>query len=708
MTGDNKADSKPEPKTVPIAQTLVTDSEAVQADAAKRIVEHNSVQQDASALVPENFGRYKIERTLGEGAMGTVYLAHDSQLNRKVAIKVPKFTDDETKETIQRFYREARSAGTLRHANICPVYDVGEIDGRHYIAMAYIDGKPLSTYVSQVKPPTPRSAAMVIRKLALGLQEAHEQGIVHRDLKPANIMIDSRNEPVIMDFGLARRAEQSDDSRLTQAGTIIGTPAYMSPEQLDGRPEKVGPSSDIYALGVLLYELLTGTLPFEGTGSVISVIKEILTKSPPNPSEARSEVDSALAEICCKAMAKEENERHLSMKELAAELTVYLTSGGAGNSGTKLATTVDPDVVRLEEQCQLVRTLCSEGQFQAAESILQKIVDKSEPKTDKYATWAKKQLPGVQTQMLQQTQVAPAPGDLSLPVDLMQQLPTSSTDTNNLATETLSYSSPTSYSHSKSAGSKVPPWMIAAIAGPIVLCILLVGVIIGGWFSGPPGPPPPSNNGEGNAPVVGERDRDEDEDKDDEEKDEDEDEDEDKTRERDRKGQKGTKKGAKKANQSERQREVNRLLARFPDGVITFENERGPNRRFWIVAQYYENPENTVTADQMAKFFNVDENEETYVASMLEYYDKDGDDKIAYPDELDEPFWFDVPGGEDDFLDATDLDGIAQRLGGVPPEHRHRNPREGGPPAGGPLFPPPPGDGPPGPGRDFDLPGPGF
>jgi len=168
------------------------------------------------------FGRYRIIRALGRGGMGAVYLAEDSQLKRQVAIKTPRFDDDPSGEMLSRFYREAHLAATLRHANICPVYDVGQIDGKHFISMAYIEGRPLSSFTRPDKLQPERQVLKVIQKLALALEAAHAKGIIHRDLKPANVMIDSASEPIIMDFGLARQTLDESHTHLTLKGDIVG------------------------------------------------------------------------------------------------------------------------------------------------------------------------------------------------------------------------------------------------------------------------------------------------------------------------------------------------------------------------------------------------------------------------------------------------------------------------------------------------------
>jgi Leucine-rich repeat (LRR) protein len=222
---------------------------------------------------------------------------------------------------LERFYREARAAATLNHPNICPVYDVDEIDGTHCISMGFIEGQPLSAFVRPEKPLSQKQAVQIVRKLAAGLNEAHSHGVIHRDLKPDNVMIDKRSNPVIMDFGLARRTT-SDDIRMTQGGQMIGTPAYMSPEQVEGDVELMGPRSDIYSVGVILYELLTGRLPFQG--SVASVLAQIIKAEPVPPGELRKGLNSELQAICLKMMAGNLDDRYASMAEVGKDLAALV------------------------------------------------------------------------------------------------------------------------------------------------------------------------------------------------------------------------------------------------------------------------------------------------------------------------------------------------------------------------------------------------
>lgn len=278
--------------------------------------------------LPTEFGRYRIVRELGSGAMGKVYLARDSQLDREVAIKTPSFSGDKHDEMMARFFREARAAAKIQHRNICPIYDVGQIDGRYFISMAFIKGRSMAEVIRPDKPTPIKTCAVLVHRLAMALAEAHRHNVIHRDLKPANIMIDPKREPVVMDFGLARRTDT--ESQMTQSGMILGTPAYMSPEQLSGQPDDVGPEADIYALGVILYELLTGTLPFQGP--IAQVVYQIVHQEPKRISTIRSDVDEELEAICAKMMAKSKTDRYSSMEEAANELKKYVKRAKPGRS----------------------------------------------------------------------------------------------------------------------------------------------------------------------------------------------------------------------------------------------------------------------------------------------------------------------------------------------------------------------------------------
>ena len=276
------------------------------------------------ATVPQQFGRYQIERELGRGGMGTVYLALDQQLDRKVALKIPTFQDENDFEAIERFYREARAMATVQHANLCPVYDVGQFEHWHFLTMAFIDGPSLSAILKTEGRMPVVEAAALLRKVALALQKAHEFGIVHRDLKPSNIMLTSDKEPVIMDFGLARR-HRAGEAEITQSGAVFGSPAYMAPEQVEARHNEIGPATDVYALGVILYQMVSGKRPFEG--SVASIFGQVVSREATAPSRAHLDVPPAIDAICLRALSKSPSQRHASAAEFAEDLAHFLGQG---------------------------------------------------------------------------------------------------------------------------------------------------------------------------------------------------------------------------------------------------------------------------------------------------------------------------------------------------------------------------------------------
>ncbi len=296
----------------------------------------------AAGDLPDEFGPYRVQRRLGRGGMGTVYVATDSRLNRQVALKVCHLADNP--QALERFRREAQAAAALRHPNLCPIFDCDVHAGVPYFTMALIEGPTLDRWVQKRGGVTPREAALLARKLALALQYAHERGIVHRDLKPANVAME-RAEPVILDFGLAK-ADSAGELKLTQQGALLGTPGYMAPEQVEGDPAAMGPRTDVYSLGVLFYELLTGEVPFDGP--LAAVLYRILHATPAAPHERRPGVDPRLSAICLKALAKAPADRWESMAAFAAALTDWARATPATGTGPRLTAVRPPVAATLE------------------------------------------------------------------------------------------------------------------------------------------------------------------------------------------------------------------------------------------------------------------------------------------------------------------------------------------------------------------------
>ncbi|MBM4072447.1 MAG: hypothetical protein FJ271_26490 [Planctomycetes bacterium] len=275
---------------------------------------HPAVADEAP---PEMIGRYRILSRLGAGGMGTVYKAEDTQLHRAVAVKVPHFNPSRPDKSVavQRFLREARAAAQVCHPHICPIHDVGEQDGTPFAVMAYVEGTSLADLLKRERL-DPTRAVELVRKVALGLEAVHEKGIIHRDLKPGNILLDRAGEPLLTDFGLAR--PEKDAEHLTQEGAVVGTPAYMAPEQARSETGRIGAWTDIYSLGVVLYQLLTGRLPFEGPP--LSILYKIVHEPVPPPSSLQPELAPALEAIVLKAMARRPEHRFQTAREFASAL----------------------------------------------------------------------------------------------------------------------------------------------------------------------------------------------------------------------------------------------------------------------------------------------------------------------------------------------------------------------------------------------------
>lgn len=265
-------------------------------------------------------GDYQLLEELGRGGMGLVFKAHQTKLNRTVALKMILSGRMASENELQRFYSEARSVARLCHPNIVSIYDVQEIEGHHFYTMDYIEGPTLDV-VARNGTLTEKQMARYVNLIAEAVEYAHQNGILHRDLKPANVLIDADNQPHVTDFGLAKQLE--DDSQLTVSGTILGTPSYMSPEQAAGRNEQVGPLSDVYALGAILYFLLTGKPPFQGATSA-ETISMVIHNGPHPIRSYNPRVSRALVTICEKCLRKNPKERYQSAQELAVELERFL------------------------------------------------------------------------------------------------------------------------------------------------------------------------------------------------------------------------------------------------------------------------------------------------------------------------------------------------------------------------------------------------
>jgi WD40 repeat protein/tRNA A-37 threonylcarbamoyl transferase component Bud32/Flp pilus assembly protein TadD len=267
----------------------------------------------------QTIGRFEVLETLGRGAFGTVYKARDPQLDRLVAVKVPRGGQLSGGEELDRFLREARSAAQLRHPSIVAVHEVGQMDGVPYLVSDFVPGLTLADVLSARAMPF-RESAQLVAQVADALQYAHDQGVVHRDVKPSNVMIGEDGSVHVMDFGLAKR--DSGEVTMTVEGQVLGTPAYMSPEQAHGEGHKVDGRSDTYSLGVILYRLLTGELPFRGTTRML--LHQVMHDEPRPPRRLNDRIPRDLETICLKALAKEPSRRYARAGDLAGDLRHFL------------------------------------------------------------------------------------------------------------------------------------------------------------------------------------------------------------------------------------------------------------------------------------------------------------------------------------------------------------------------------------------------
>jgi tRNA A-37 threonylcarbamoyl transferase component Bud32 len=259
--------------------------------------------------------RYAILKVLGDGGMARVYLARDDVLGRDVALKVLKERYAEDELFVERFRREAQSAASLNHPGVVQVYDQGRTeDGAYFIAMEYVPGGTLKERIARRGPLDPSEAAAIASRVADALAEAHRSGIVHRDVKPQNVLLTKTGEAKVADFGIALAASSRT---MTEPGVILGTASYMSPEQVRG--ERVGPQGDLYSLGVVLYEMLTGGLPYEASDPIATAMKHV-ERPPPHPRESNPAVPEELDALVVRLLAKDPEKRYPGAAELAEDL----------------------------------------------------------------------------------------------------------------------------------------------------------------------------------------------------------------------------------------------------------------------------------------------------------------------------------------------------------------------------------------------------
>jgi tRNA A-37 threonylcarbamoyl transferase component Bud32 len=283
-------------------------------------------ESPTTALAPEAgarlkyFGDYELLEEIARGGMGVVWKARQTSLNRDVALKMIRAGALASPEEVQRFLREAEAAANLQHPNIVAIHEVGEQDGQHYFTMDYVAGRDLGALVKD-GPLPPNRAAFYVKIIAEAIHFAHQRGTLHRDLKPQNVLIDAADQPRITDFGLAKIMKE--DSPLTQSGVVMGSPSYMPPEQAASRYSDIGPASDVYSLGAMLYELLTGRPPFRAA-TALATLREVMEDEPDAPRRLKADIPPDLETICLKCLEKLPFARYPTARALAEELDRYL------------------------------------------------------------------------------------------------------------------------------------------------------------------------------------------------------------------------------------------------------------------------------------------------------------------------------------------------------------------------------------------------
>ncbi len=262
------------------------------------------------------FGEYELLEEIARGGMGVVYKARQVKLNRIVALKMILSGEPAGGEEVRRFKTEAEAAAKLDHPGIVLIYEIGEHNSQHYFSMGYVEGQSLADRVKD-GPLPPRKATEIVKKAAEAVAYAHEKGVIHRDLKPANVLLNKNGEPRVTDFGLAKQVESERD--LTRTGAVMGTPSYMPPEQASGNTKEVGPRSDVYSLGAILYCLLTGRPPFQASNNVDTLL-QVIQQDPVAPAVLNSRISRDLNTTCLKCLEKEANRRYQTAVELRDDL----------------------------------------------------------------------------------------------------------------------------------------------------------------------------------------------------------------------------------------------------------------------------------------------------------------------------------------------------------------------------------------------------